>query len=106
MTRVLVIEDEEPIRENIIEILEMEEFEAVGAANGLLGVEAAQENPPDLIICDITMPGLDGYEVLLQLRQDTATASIPFVFLTARADRSFMRHGMELGADDYLTKPF
>jgi DNA-binding response OmpR family regulator len=106
VTRVLVIEDEESIRENIIEILELEAFEVVGAENGLLGVEAARENLPDLIICDVTMPGLDGYEVLLELRQDPITASIPFVFLTARADRSFMRHGMELGADDYLTKPF
>jgi two-component system sensor histidine kinase/response regulator len=84
----------------------LEGYEVLGAENGRFGVELAQEHKPDLIICDVTMPELDGYGVLTELRQMPQTAAIPFIFLTARADRSFMRHGMELGADDYLTKPF
>jgi signal transduction histidine kinase len=104
--KILVIEDEAAILNNILEMLELEGFEVIGAENGLAGVRRAREHKPDLIICDITMPELDGYEVLVLLRSDPATVAIPFIFLTARADRPFMRHGMELGADDYLTKPF
>ncbi|MCD4684782.1 MAG: response regulator [Anaerolineae bacterium] len=106
MTRILVIEDETSIRQNIVEMLEMEGFEVAGAANGREGLRMVLQFRPDLIICDITMPELDGYGVLLALRQRRDTATIPFMFLTARADREHMRYGMELGADDYLTKPF
>jgi two-component system sensor histidine kinase/response regulator len=106
MIKILIIEDETSIRKNILEMLEMEGYEGLEAEDGITGLAMAQDHVPDLIICDITMPNLDGYEVLLELRKTPETATIPFIFLTARADRSFMRHGMELGADDYLTKPF
>jgi signal transduction histidine kinase len=105
MTRVLVIEDAEDIRSDILELLEGEGYPASGAQDGLAGVAAARAYLPDLIICDIMMPGLDGFGVLEELRQDPVTATIPFVFLTAKADKSDVRRGMELGADDYLTKP-
>ncbi len=106
MTKILVIEDEETVRENILEILGYEGFEIVGASNGRDGVAAAREFRPDVIVCDIAMPEMDGYSVLLEVRQIAEIAAVPFIFLTARSDRAFMRHGMELGADDYLTKPF
>ena len=106
MTQVLVIEDDGNIRDNTLELLEAEGYTAIGAENGLVGVASARAHLPDLIICDIMMPGLDGFDVLDELRQDPVTATIPFVFSTARADKSDMRRGMELGADDYLTKPF
>ena len=106
MTKILVIEDETPIRENVMEILELEGFEVFGAADGRRGLELAERIKPDLIICDITMPELDGYEVLVEIRRIESIAAVPFIFLTARTDRPFVRHGMELGADDYLTKPF
>lgn len=104
--KLLVIEDEPEVRANIIELLEAEEFQVVGAENGFIGAIWAQEHLPDLIVCDVRMPELDGYDVLTALRQDSLTATIPFIFLTANADRADMRRGMELGADDYLTKPF
>src|SRR5689334_1008872 len=100
MTKVLVIEDEPAIRNNLVILLEKEGFETLSAENGLFGIELARAYLPDLIICDITMPELDGYGVLDNLRQDTATASIPFIFLSARADKADMRRGMLLGADD------
>ena len=106
MTRILVIEDEPGILENILETLAMEHFEAWGAPNGLIGVQLAKEHPPDLVICDIMMPELDGYGVLAELRSDPQTALVPLIFLTARASRADLRRGMTLGADDYLTKPF
>lgn len=106
MKKILVIEDEPDVRANIIELLEAEEFNVVGAENGFFGALWAQEYLPDLIICDIRMPELNGYDVLTALCQDSVTATIAFIFLTANADRSDMRRGMELGADDYLTKPF
>ncbi len=105
MTRVLVIEDDKNIRGDILELLEGEGFGASGAGNGLAGVAAARADLPDLILCDIMMPGLDGFGVLDELSQDPVTATIPFIFLTAMADKSDVRRGMELGADDYLTKP-
>lgn len=105
MTKILVIEDEEPVRANILEILEAENFQAAGAENGQIGVELALQHQPDLIICDIMMPDLDGYEVLTTLRENPATATIPFIFLSAKVDRDDLRLGMELGADDYITKP-
>lgn len=106
MKKILVIEDEPLVRANILEILELEEFDVVGAENGLFGALWAQEHLPDLIICDVMMPEINGYEVLGALRQNSMTATIPFIFLTAMADKADIRRGMHLGADDYLTKPF
>ncbi len=106
MKKILVIEDSHSLRKDILEMLGFEGFEAVGAENGLLGVERARVYLPDLIICDIMMPGMDGYGVLEALQKDSVTALIPFIFLTARTDRMDVRLGMELGADDFLTKPF
>lgn len=106
MKRILVIEDEPPVRANILELLEAENFDAVSAENGFIGVLWALENAPDLIICDVMMPEFNGYDVLKALRGDPASAAIPFIFLTAKADKADIRYGMELGADDYLTKPF
>lgn len=104
--KILVIEDNTALQQSVLEILDLEGYQAVGAENGIEGLQRAHEIRPDLIICDIMMPGLDGFGVLEQLRQDPQMAMVPFVFLTARADRAAMRHGMELGAYDYLTKPF
>ncbi len=106
MKKILVIEDEEQIQDNLQEILEFEEFETIAAENGLVGIQLAKLCNPDLIICDVMMPELDGYGVLTALRQNVSTATIPLIFLTAKADKSDLRQGMELGADDYLTKPF
>lgn len=106
MTKILVIEDEPPVRTNLLKLLEAEGFEVKGAENGEAGVSLAIEQVPDLILCDIMMPELDGHGVLEALRQNIATAAIPLIFLTAKAERSDWRQGMELGADDYLTKPF
>jgi CRP-like cAMP-binding protein len=106
MKKILIIEDDKIMRENTTEILELAEYEVKSAPNGKIGRDLAKELKPDLIICDIMMPELDGYGVLHALSQDPATASIPFIFLTAKAEKSEMRKGMELGADDYLTKPF
>ena len=94
------------LRENILTWLSFEGFEAVGAADGVAGVNAAIVHQPDLIVCDINLPRLDGFGVLLDLQSNPATHSIPFIFLTARAGLDDFRRGMQLGADDYLTKPF
>ncbi|HIK55456.1 MAG TPA: EAL domain-containing protein [Synechococcales cyanobacterium M55_K2018_004] len=106
MKTILVIEDQDPIRANIAVMLNRSGFRAVEAANGRVGVELARAYLPDLIVCDITMPDLDGYGVLTKLQQEPETATIPFIFLSAKANRSDIREGMNLGADDYLTKPF
>jgi two-component system sensor histidine kinase/response regulator len=106
MIKILVIEDEPYLLDNILAVLALEDFQAIGAENGVLGVEMARKHLPDLIVCDIMMPQLDGYGVLLALRSEPATCMIPFIFLTAKADRKHIRYGMELGADDYVTKPF
>ena len=106
MTTILAIEDEAKIRDNIQDILELEGFTVLTAENGKVGVEFAQEQRPDLIVCDVSMPKLNGYDVLVALRQDPSTIEIPFIFLTANASRADIRKGMSLGADDYLTKPF
>ena len=98
MTKILVIEDEEALRVNLQVLLEAEDFQSVGAPNGRSGVELAREHLPDLILCDVMMPELDGYGVLAELRQDPVTATIPFIFLTARADKPALRQGMELAA--------
>lgn len=106
MKTILLVEDDTVMRENTAEILELAGFAVTAAENGKKGVQVAKELKPDLIVCDITMPELDGYGVLHILSKDPATASIPFIFLTAKAEKSEFRKGMELGADDYLTKPF
>ncbi len=106
MKTILVIEDDIRVRENIQEILELEGFDALVAGDGRSGLVLARDTEPDLVICDVMMPELDGYGVLSALRDHDTTVNIPFIFLTAKASRHDMRHGMELGADDYLTKPF
>jgi len=106
MTKVLVIEDEAFLIEEILTTLNFEGFEVIGASNGRQGVSLAKTHVPDVIICDIMMPEMDGYAVLDTLRADPETASIPFIFLTARTTKTDIRQGMTLGADDYLTKPF
>ena len=106
MRKLLVIDDHDDIRENIAEILTLAGYAATTAANGKKGVEAALKDRPDLVICDIMMPELDGYGVLHLLRKNEATANVPFIFLTARTERADFRKGMEMGADDYITKPF
>lgn len=106
MKRILVIEDEQSLRRDIMEMLAFEGYEVDGAENGAAGIAQAQRQLPDLIICDIMMPELDGYGVLDALRRNETTAAIPFIFLTARTDKGDRRQGMEQGADDYLTKPF
>ncbi|MGB0562129.1 MAG: putative bifunctional diguanylate cyclase/phosphodiesterase [Spirulinaceae cyanobacterium] len=106
MYKILVIEDDPLVIDNIIDILELEDYEVSTATNGFEGVEQALAQVPDLILCDVMMPQMNGYEVLRRLRAENPTATTPFIFLTAKADRSDQRHGMELGADDYLTKPF
>ena len=106
MTKILVIEDEAGIRMTLSMMLKAEGFEVAAADNGRAGIETARAESPDLILCDINMPEMNGYEVLEQLRKEPSLAATPFVFLTARVDRGDMRRGMNLGADDYLTKPF
>lgn len=104
--RIVLIEDHADMRENIAEILRLSNYEVFTAANGKTGVGLIQAKMPDLIICDIMMPELDGYGVIHILQQNAETADIPFIFLTAKAEKSDFRKGMNLGADDYLTKPF
>ncbi len=106
MKKILLIEDNLEMRENITEMLELANYEVQVAENGKIGVKLAQKTMPDLIICDIMMPELDGYGVLYILAKDPRTSAIPFIFLTAKAEKSDYRKGMNLGADDYLTKPF
>jgi DNA-binding NarL/FixJ family response regulator len=105
MTRILVIEDERVMRRNLVTLLELENYQVTAAENGRRGVELAKANPPDLIVCDVMMPGLDGYGVLRELTREDLTAEVPFIFLTAKGERCDVRAGMNLGADDYLVKP-
>jgi DNA-binding NarL/FixJ family response regulator len=105
MKKILVIEDEPEMRRNLLTILKLEKFQPIGAENGRAGLAAVRRDPPDLILCDVMMPELDGHGVLDALRQDADTASIPFIFLTAKGEKEDLRSGMNLGADDYLTKP-
>lgn len=105
MAKILVIEDENLIRDNIVELLEAEDFKVFDAENGKIGVKLACQHQPDLILCDVMMPELDGYGVLTKLQENPSTATIPFIFLTAKADLGDVRKAMQLGADDYLTKP-
>ncbi|MCY7420397.1 MAG: response regulator [Chitinophagaceae bacterium] len=106
MKKILIIEDNEQVRENTAEIIELSNYQVFTAENGKEGVELALAKKPDLIICDIMMPVLDGYGVYHLLSKHTETASIPFIFLTAKSEKADFRRGMEMGADDYVTKPF
>ena len=103
---ILVIDDNKNIRENTTEILDLAGYRTLAAENGKMGVDLAVKEKPDVIVCDIMMPELDGYGVLHLLRKQEATANIPFIFLTAKIERSDFRKGMEMGADDFITKPF
>jgi len=106
MKKIVLIEDNDDIRENTAEILKLAKYNVLTASNGKEGVELTQNENPDLIICDVMMPVLDGYGVLHMLSKNPVTSGIPFIFLTAKAERGDFRKGMEMGADDYLTKPF
>ena len=106
MNKILLIEDNLEVRENTAEILELANYQVITAENGKIGVEKALQDVPDLIICDIMMPVLDGYGVLHLLNKNEQLRNIPFIFLTAKAERTDFRKGMEMGADDYITKPF
>src|ERR1700743_3880419 len=106
MRRLLVIDDHDEIRENIAEILTLAGYTVFTAENGKRGVETALKENPELVICDIMMPELDGYGVLHLLRKNASTENTPFIFLTAKTERGDFRKGMEMGADDYITKPF
>lgn len=105
MKKILVIEDEPEMRRNLLTILRLEQFHAIGAENGRAGLALARSERPDLILCDVMMPEMDGHGVIQALRENPVTAVIPFIFLTARGERGDLRSGMNLGADDYLTKP-
>lgn len=106
MKTVLFIEDDNVVRETTAELLELNNYQVLTASNGIAGVALAKEKMPDIIVCDIMMPQLDGYGVLQELSLDTQTKHIPFIFLSAKTEHSDVRKGMNLGADDYLTKPF
>ncbi len=106
MKRILVIEDNTIVRENLAEVLELSNYEVITAENGKIGVEKALTQSPDLILCDVMMPVLDGFGVLRILDKKPATADIPLIFLTAKAEKNDFRKGMNLGADDYITKPY
>lgn len=105
MKKILVIEDEPEMRRNLATILKLEKFEVVQAENGRAGVETARREQPDVILCDVMMPEMDGHAVLQALREDPKTVTTPFIFLTAKGEKQDFRSGMNLGADDYLTKP-
>jgi len=106
MTKIAVIEDNADMRENISEILELANYKVVAAPDGKAGVELVRKELPDLVLCDIMMPELDGYGVLYYLSKNTETTSIPFIFLSAKSETEDFRKGMLMGADDYITKPF
>ncbi|MCB0399843.1 MAG: response regulator [Winogradskyella sp.] len=106
MTKVLLIEDDKVLRENTAELLELSNFEVITAPNGELGLKSININLPDIIICDIMMPKIDGYEVLNEVSKNNKTKYIPFIFLSAKTEHKDVRKGMNLGADDYITKPF
>lgn len=106
MKKILVIEDDQNIRESIVDLLETSNFEVIAGANGKEGLELALAHVPDLILCDVMMPIMDGYEVVAAVRKERLLAEVPFIFLSAKSQKSDMRKGMDLGADDYLTKPF
>ena len=103
---ILIIEDHDDIRENIVEILELSGYKTYNCENGKKGYEIALKKIPDLIVCDIMMPEMDGFALLHLIRKGENTRNIPFIFLTAKTERSDFRKGMEMGADDFITKPF
>lgn len=105
MKKILIIEDQPQMRRKLAMILEREHFQVAAAPNGLIGLDLARSDPPDLVICDVMMPELDGHGVLARLREEENTKRIPFIFLTAKGENQDIRTGMNLGADDYLTKP-
>jgi DNA-binding response OmpR family regulator len=105
MKKILIIEGEPEMRRNLTTILRLEKFHPLTAENGRVGIELAKKEKPDLIISDIVMPEVDGYGVIAALRAKAATVSVPFIFVTAKADKRDVRTAMNLGADDYLTKP-
>ena len=105
MKKILVIEDEPEMRRNITTLLRYHDYEPIAAENGRQGIEAARREKPDLILCDVMMPELDGYAVLQALQTDASLARVPFIFLTAKGEKDDLRSGMNLGADDYLTNP-
>lgn len=103
---ILIIEDNKEIRENITEILRLASYKVLDAPNGRAGVELARKNNPALVLCDIVMPELDGYKVLNQLKDIPQMAGIPFIFMSAKSEGADLRIAMNLGADDYIVKPF
>ena len=106
MKRILLIEDNHSLREEIINVLELEGFDVVTAENGRIGLERLKEGLPDIVLCDLMMPDMDGYETLQAIRGNPATHGLPVILLTARDDEQCKTRGAELGADDYVTKPF
>ncbi|MEZ4791926.1 MAG: response regulator [Gelidibacter sp.] len=106
MKKILLIEDDTVLRENTTELLQLSDYEVINAPNGKIGLQLAKSHLPDMIVCDIMMPELDGYEVLKALSKNEDTKYIPFIFLSAKTERQDIRKGMNLGADDYITKPF
>lgn len=106
MTKILIIEDTIQLRESIADVLEQEGFEVIHASDGFSGLQLAREHSPDLILCDIVMPGMNGFDVIQRLKPDDGQLATPFIFITALAERKDFREGMTLGADDYLVKPF
>lgn len=106
MAKILVIEDEAPIRGNLVRLLRLEGYTVVEAADGVAGLDAMRTERPDLILCDILMPGVDGYGVLTELRGTPELAATPFLFLTASANMEERARALKRGADDYLVKPF
>ncbi|MCL4251353.1 MAG: response regulator [Anaerolineae bacterium] len=106
MAKILVIEDERSLRNDVIDALNLASFEVLSAPDGEAGLAIARQELPDLILCDVRMPGMDGFSVLEKIRDDETTAPIPFIFMTSQSDRDSMRSGMVRGADDYITKPF
>jgi len=103
---ILVIEDEDDLREEIVDLMDLEGYRVIEADNGMAGLKLAKKHLPTLIISDVSMPHMDGFQLIEELRKQPETEHVPVVLLTARADRSFVRYGMEIGADDYITKPF
>lgn len=105
-SRILVIDDERDVRENLVRFLQLEGYRVLEAENGTVGIQTALRSPPDLVLCDLMMPGVDGFGVLARLRSEPATAAIPFVFLTASTEVRDQTTGYLLGASEYVTKPF
>jgi DNA-binding response OmpR family regulator len=106
MSKILVIEDNQSIKQTIFDLLDSEGFEVYSAGNGIEGIGLAKNVVPDLIICDVIMPLKNGFEVIKELSSDSSTSLIPFIFLSAKAEKDDIRVGIELGAVDYITKPF